>query len=85
MISFGVFGYLMRKFDYEAAPLVFAFVLSPLIENALRQSLLMSHGSFGIFFTRPVSLFFMVLGIVLFLLPIFSFVKREWIGNRRGL
>ena len=85
MILFGVFGYLMRKFDYEAAPLVFALVLSPLIENALRQSLLMSHGSFGIFFTRPVSLFFMVLGIVLFLLPIFSFVKREWIGNRRGL
>jgi len=85
MILFGIFGYLMRKFDYEAAPLVFAFVLSPLIENALRQSLLMSHGSFGIFFTRPVSLFFMVLGIVLFLLPIFSFVKREWIGNRRGL
>jgi putative tricarboxylic transport membrane protein len=85
MILFGVFGYMMRKFDYEAAPLVFALVLSPLIENALRQSLLMSHGSFGIFFTRPVSLFFMVMGIALFLLPIFSFVKREWIGNRRQL
>ncbi len=85
MIVFGVFGYLMRKFDYEAAPLVFALVLSPLIENALRQSLLMSHGSFGIFFTRPVSLLFMVMGIASFFLPIFSFVKREWFGNRRGL
>jgi putative tricarboxylic transport membrane protein len=77
MILFGIFGYLMRKFDYEAAPLVFALVLSPLIENALRQSLLMSHGSFIIFFIRPISLFFMIIGIVLFLLPLFSFMKRS--------
>ena len=78
MILFGVFGYLMRKFDYEAAPLVFALVLSPLIENALRQSLLMSHGSFIIFFIRPISLFFMIIGIALFLLPLFSFIKRSY-------
>ena len=77
MMLFGVFGYLMRKFDYEAAPLVFALVLSPLIENALRQSLLMSNGSFIIFFVRPISLFFMIIGIALFLLPLFSFIKRE--------
>lgn len=83
MILFGVFGYLMRKFDYEAAPLVFALVLSPLIENALRQSLLMSNGGFTIFFTRPVSLFFMVLGIVLFLLPLFSSIKSVHDRNLR--
>ena len=67
----------MRKFDYEAAPLIFALVLSPLFENALRQSLLMSNGSFAIFFTRPISLAFMVTGIVLFLLPLLPFVKRK--------
>ncbi|MCX5912877.1 MAG: tripartite tricarboxylate transporter permease [Deltaproteobacteria bacterium] len=77
MILFGVIGYLMRKFDYEAAPLIFALVLSPLFENALRQSLLMSNGSFTIFFTRPISLSFMVIGIALFLLPMLPFVKRK--------
>jgi putative tricarboxylic transport membrane protein len=77
MILFGVIGYLMRKFDYEAAPLIFALVLSPLFENALRQSLLMSNGSFAIFFTRPISLSFMVIGIALFLLPMLPFVKRK--------
>jgi len=85
MILFGVFGYLMRKFDYEAAPLVFALVLSPLIENALRQSLLMSHGSFGIFFIRPISLFFMIIGIALFLLPLFSFIKRSLMRKSQGI
>ena len=77
MIVFGGVGYLMRKFDYEAAPLIFALVLSPLFENALRQSLLMSQGSFTIFFTRPISLTFMVLGIVLFILPMLPFLKRK--------
>lgn len=56
MILFGVVGYGMRKFEYEAAPLILAFVLSPLMENALRQSLIISHGSFSIFFTRPIAL-----------------------------
>jgi putative tricarboxylic transport membrane protein len=77
MIVFGGVGYLMRKFDYEAAPLIFALVLSPLFENALRQSLLMSQGSFSVFFTRPISLAFMVLGIVLFILPMLPFLKRK--------
>jgi len=67
----------MRKFDYEAAPLIFALVLSPLFENAFRQSLLMSQGSFTIFFTRPISLVFMIIGIILFTLPLLPFVKRR--------
>jgi putative tricarboxylic transport membrane protein len=77
MILFGILGYLMRKFDYEAAPLIFALVLSPLFENALRQSLLMSQGSFAIFFSSPISLFFMIIGITLFVLPMLPFIKRR--------
>ena len=55
MLFFGIIGYLMRKFDYEPAPLVLAFVLGPLLETALRQSLIMSDGGFTIFFIRPIS------------------------------
>ena len=56
MVVFGVVGYLMKKLGYEPAPLILAFVLSPMLENALRQSLIMSQGSFSIFVTRPISL-----------------------------
>ena len=55
MILCGVVGYLMKKLKYEAAPLILAFVLCPMLENALRQSLIMSRGSFSIFFTRSIS------------------------------
>ena len=61
MLIFGIVGYLMRKFDYEGAPLILAFVLSPLLEHALRQSLIISHGSFMIFLNRPISLVMLVL------------------------
>jgi putative tricarboxylic transport membrane protein len=55
MLAFGVVGYLMRKFGFEGAPMVLAFVLGPMFENSLRQSLLLSDGSFSIFLTRPIA------------------------------
>ncbi len=55
MLFFGAVGWLMRKFGYEGAPLILAYVLGPMLENALRQSLLISQGSFLIFVTRPIS------------------------------
>lgn len=67
MIVMGIFGYLARKLRFDLGPLLLAFVLGPIMENSLRQSLLMSHGSFAIFVTRPISV--TLLGIaVLFVL-----------------
>lgn len=54
-IAFGVFGYVVRKLGFDPGPLIMAFILSPLIENSLRQSLLLSNGSMGIFVSRPIS------------------------------
>jgi len=55
MFSAGLAGYLMKRFGYEPAVLALAFILGPLLEVSLRQSLLLSQGSFLIFVTRPVS------------------------------
>ena len=67
-IVFGFFGYLARKFKYPAAPLAFALILSPILEKALRQSLLISGGSISILFNRPIACTFMIIGIILMLL-----------------
>jgi putative tricarboxylic transport membrane protein len=78
MLFFGVVGWVMRKFGYEGAPLILAFVLGPMLENALRQSLLISQGSFLIFVTRPISavaLGFAFLLLLTTLLP--NFKKRR--------
>jgi putative tricarboxylic transport membrane protein len=77
MFGFGVVGYLMRKLDYPMAPAVLAIVLGPLAETSMRQSLLMSHGEFGIFFSRPISGPIMLVAIVLFLLPLLKMLKNS--------
>ena len=77
MILFGVVGYLMRKFDFEPAPMALAYVLSPLLETSLRQSLNISGGSFVIFFSRPISLVCMVFVIGLLVFQITSYAKKK--------
>ena len=65
MILFGVIGYLMKKFKYEIAPVLLSFILGGIMEPALRRSLIMSKGSFLIFFTRPISLGLMTAAAIL--------------------
>ncbi len=77
MIGCGVLGYLMKKFEYEGAPLVLAYVLGPMLEMALRQSLTMSNGSFSIFFTRPISAIGIVAAILLVVSPLFPWVRKR--------
>ena len=85
MMLFGVLGYLMIKFDYEPAPLVFAFVLGPIMEQGLRQSLSLSGGSFLIFFTRPVSVTLLSLSGLVLLSYIFFKKQREVLDEREKL
>lgn len=67
MTVFGVVGYLMKRQGYEPAVLVLAFVIGPIMEQSLRQSLLLGDGSFAIFFTRPISLLLMLVAAMLVL------------------
>ena len=67
MLVMGLFGYLARKLKFDLGPLLLAFVLGPIMERSLRQALLMSHGSFGIFLFRPIS-GVLILTAVLFVL-----------------
>ena len=46
MLGAGVVGYIMRKYDYEPAPLVVGLVLGPVMERSLRQTLIISGGDF---------------------------------------
>ena len=77
MLGFGLLGYLMRKLRYEGAPLVMAFVLGPLLELNLRRSLIVSDGSFLIFFTRPVSATILVVAIVILALSFLSRLRKR--------
>ena len=67
MITMGVFGFFMLKFELPPAPFLIAFVLGPLFEDNLRRSLLISRGEIDIFFRGGITWFFIVLTIFSFL------------------
>lgn len=64
MVGFGVIGYLMKRLDIPASPVILGMVLGKLMEEKMRQSLVISDGSMMIFLTRPISLFLLILAVV---------------------
>ncbi|HTK91207.1 MAG TPA: tripartite tricarboxylate transporter permease [Verrucomicrobiae bacterium] len=80
MVIFGVVGYVFKKLDYPLAPLVLALVLGDHAENALRQSLIMSQGSLGIFVSRPIAGVITALAFLFFALPAITAWRRRGAG-----
>jgi len=77
MFIMGLFGFGMLKLDIPAAPFLIAFILGPMLEDNFRQSLLMSRGSWTIFFSSPICWLFW------FLTAIFVFVLVKRRGNQK--
>ena len=77
---FGLVGYLFRKFGYEGAPLILGFILGRMLELNLRQSLILSKGSFAAFFNRPISAVSILLAVMIlswvYVFPILSRRKK---------
>ncbi len=79
MILAGFLGYILKELKFEAPPLILAFVLGPLLETALRRSLIMSKGSFGIFISRPIAAFFLTIAFIALVLPFLT--KKRFRGG----
>jgi putative tricarboxylic transport membrane protein len=75
-----VLGYVLRKLDFETAPIVLGLVLAPMMELSLRQSLAMSAGNYAIFVTRPISVVLLALGLALVVLALRPLLSRtlDW-------
>jgi putative tricarboxylic transport membrane protein len=76
MSIMGLLGYLLRKFDFETAPVVLGVVLAPIIEMSLRQSLAMSNGSYAIFYQRPISAAFLTGTAIMILLALKPLIRK---------
>jgi putative tricarboxylic transport membrane protein len=61
MVGFGLLGYIMRKLDYSIVAFIIAFILGPMTEDALRQTMVLFGEKPELLLTRPVALLFFVL------------------------
>jgi putative tricarboxylic transport membrane protein len=81
MLIMGVVGYLLRKLDFDPAPLVLGLVIAPTFELSLRQSLVMSNGNWAIFFSgqRPIAAgLFAICGVLLALAALSWLSRKDW-------
>ena len=80
MLIMGGVGYVLRKFEFDLAPVALGLVLAPMLELSLRQSLAMSAGDYSIFVQRPIALTMLGLGTVLLVLALKPFFsrKKDW-------
>jgi TctA family transporter len=84
MMGFGVLGYLFKKLGYPLSPLVLAAVIGDKAEDAFRQTMLMSKGTLGIFFSNTLVATLVGLGIALLVLPLASRVLSRFGPWRRA-
>jgi putative tricarboxylic transport membrane protein len=80
MLGMALVGYVLRKLDFETAPIVLGLVLAPIIEMSLRQSLAMSDGQYSIFVTSPIAATLLAVGAGLVLLSLRRVLTRglDW-------
>lgn len=76
-LIFGVLGYLLKRYRFDAAPVLLGFVLGPMLEENFRRTMLLYGGDFGVFVTRPICAVFFALGVAV---VVFSIVSSLWKG-----
>lgn len=65
----GFIGFLMRRYGFPIAPVIIGLILGPLAEEQFRRALMISQGDASVFFTHPLSLFFLLAAAGVFLFP----------------
>jgi putative tricarboxylic transport membrane protein len=76
-ICMGVVGYIFLRLEWPIVPWVLGFVLGPIIEQRLRESLSISQGDPMIFVTRPISLGIVIACMLIFIIPLVMDWKKK--------
>jgi TctA family transporter len=72
-----VLGYICVKLECEPAPMILGFILGPLMEENLRRAMLLSRGDPFVFFTKPISLGFMIASAILLVIVALPAIRKK--------
>jgi len=79
MVAFGIVGYLTKKYNYPAAPLILGLVLGPIAEINFVRGASLAQGDLTVFLTRPISLTLLVCAFVSVIFPLI----KQWVNQRK--
>lgn len=77
LLFFGVFGYFLNRYGFSSAPVVLGMILGYMVESNFRRGMTMHEGDWTVFFTRPISLCFILLSVVAIVLPLYRHYKKN--------
>ena len=75
-LLFGVIGFLLRRGGYPISPLVLGVILGGMLEENFRRAVKLANGNYLVFFTKPISLLFIILAVVSIVIPILGKRKK---------
>lgn len=77
MLIFGISGFILRRFNFDLAPLILGFILGPMLEVEWRRAMIMSDGSATIFMDRTASLIIVIMLATTIALVIVAALRRR--------
>jgi len=77
LIGFALLGYLMKKYDYSFVTFLVAFIITPMLELNLRQSIILSRGNWDVLLGRPIALFFIACTLLAFIILAKRTIERK--------
>jgi TctA family transporter len=77
MAIFGILGVVWRLLECSPIPMMLGFVLGPMVEENLRRAMQVSRGNPLVFFTRPISLGFILATVLILIVMVLPAVKRR--------
>jgi len=76
LFFFGFLGYLLRRLNFDLAPLILGFILGPILETSARQSLIMSGGMFDIFYSSTITAILLGLAVAVLGTAVYSEIRK---------
>lgn len=77
MVIAGLLGFLFKVFNFPNGPFILGLLLGGMLESNLRRALVMSHGSYSIFVTRPISLILLIVVVLTFIWPVVKGIIKK--------
>ena len=84
MLSSGLLGYLLVRNNFPLAPMLLAFVLTPMLETNMRRAFVSAHGDPMIFLQRPISLALLLATCFIIFFPLFKSLVMGFIRKKKG-
>ena len=76
-LVFGIVGFFMQRYDFPGAPMILGLILGPMAEQNLNRALLISHNSWTVFLTRPISCVFIIGTVLSILYTVYSYNRKK--------